>query len=274
VAFLAVGGLGVLGWQRSQIIGLRAEVAQQRDALQDNRQRVEDLTAAVKAARHPGWGGLALRTASPAAGIYRKPDSAAVLGAGERRVILDQYRDVVAQMDLPAATAARLGDLLTDRVEAVLDAEDAAVRVGFEEGSAQTERAVALAVAEVDRDISNLVGPDGIRRLDGLSAASPEPAAVPQAVSAPTFVTVVVQAPPAPTYADVAQAPADTDLQPYPYWYYPSGGYVNVPQGGNGFAGERPRAARQHRAYHPAPIMAALGYGRSIVNPHGSPGRR
>ena len=91
--------------------------------------------------------------------------------ADERRVILNQYRDVLAQMDLPPATASRLQNLLTERIEAVLDAEDAAVREGFAEGSTETVRTVTLAMAEVDREITNLVGRDGSRLLDDLVRA-------------------------------------------------------------------------------------------------------
>jgi len=169
--------------------------------------------------------------ASPASsakanGLHRSDDSLAILRADERRVILDQYQDIIAQMNLPAETAARLQDLLTARVEAVLDAEDAAMQEGFAAGSAETARAVSIAISEFDRQIADLVGRNGNRQLDGLSPeVSPEPAAMPPLAPA-TVVNVVVQTAPPPAYTDApspAAAIPDTSslYSSYPYPYYP-----------------------------------------------------
>jgi hypothetical protein len=218
VALLILGGAGVFWWQRSQIVHLRGQVARQGDALDDISLRLGGQ--ARWAAATPG--------ASRALGTLpnRHPDEpSAEARDDERRVIVDQYRDVLAQMDLPPETAARLLELLTERIETVLDAQDAAVREGFAEGSAQTARAVGMAVSEVDRDIVGLVGPEGMRRIDGLPAAPQAEPAPPAQPATPVVVTMIVQSP-APDYAAVAQAQtvaSDNDAQyaSYPLAYFP-----------------------------------------------------
>lgn len=257
VAILIVAGTCVFSWQRSQITRLRTQMAEQQGALLDNERRVEDLAAVLNAAGRRSPVAWAARETSAreslARGGARGPDANAdALRADERRLILDQYQDVIAQMNLPEETAARLRNLLTDRVQAVLDAEDAAMRQGFAEGSSETARAVTLAIAEVDRDISGLVGQDAVRRLDGLSAAAaPEEVVIPQQPAATNFVTVVVQSPQAPYYYDdSAPAPAPAAADAYatyttPYWFFPTGGFeaprVTRPHGGERFGGVRPR---------------------------------
>jgi hypothetical protein len=243
LATLVLAGAGVFCWQRSQIVHLRAQVAGQADALDDISRRL-DGEAQGPAAAFPA----AFRSQSP-----RGPDDAgADLRADERRLILDQYRDVLAQMNLSPETESRIKNLLADRVETVIDVENAAERVGFAEGSADTARAVALAVAEVDREIVGLVGADGIRRIDGQPPAAPEPMIVPEPAAPPVVVTVVVQAPPpAPVYyADSAASAPDSSAyvpySPYPYFYAVPG--VVVARGAaSRFAGLRTPGERQRR---------------------------
>jgi hypothetical protein len=233
---LVLAGTGVFWWQRSQISHLRAEVSEQGAAIED----------------------LSLRVAGDDGGAPPRADAPRSLGdardafrADERRLILDQYRDVLSQLNLPPETAARLQFLLTDRVETVLDAENAAIRVGFAEGSAETARAVAQAVAGVDRDIVSLVGADGIRRIDGLPAASaPQPEVAPEPAPPSVVVTVVVQAA-APTYsADAATQVQDpgalAQYSPYPYFYlFPA--VVSRRGPPNRLGGERNPVERQRR---------------------------
>jgi hypothetical protein len=243
VATLILAGAGVFCWQRSQIVHLRAQVAGQADAL-DYISRRLDGDSQGAAAVLPA----VFRSESP-----RGPDDAgAVLRADERRLILDQYQDVLAQMNLPPEAESRLKNLLADRVETVIDVENAAERVGFAEGSAETARAVALAVAEADREIVGLVGADGIRRIDGQAPAAPEPMIVPEPAAPPVVVTVVVQAPPpAPAYYADSTAPtpdsgAYAQYSPYPYFYVVPG--VVVARGAvNRFAGLRTPSERLHR---------------------------
>jgi len=246
-AVLILAGAGIFGWQRSQIVHLRAQVARQGNALDELSLRLDGASQGMTVAP------VASRAPNPGQPTRGSPDAGAEMRADERRIVLDQYQDVLAQMNLPPETAARLLDLLTDRVETFLDAQDAALRVGFAEGSAQTARAVGLAVAEVDREIVALVGQDGIRRIDGDPVARPpEPAAAPEP-AAPVYVTVVVQAPaPAVAYEDSApQVPnTDADAQyssyPYPYFpLYPIAAVLNGPRGQRRFAdprnGDEPR---------------------------------
>jgi hypothetical protein len=244
VGLLVIAGAAVFTWQRNQIAGLRAQVSRQGDALEDMSLRMgllDRFAAAPLATR----ASLRMR---PAQAFDVRSD----VRADERRIILDQYKDVLSQMDLPKETATRLEDLLTDRVETVLDAQDAAEREGFAEGSAQMARAVGLAIEQVDRDIVGLVGQQGIRQIDGLpEEQQAAPAAVP---AAPVVVNVTVQAPPpAPVYAATDssdQASAPYAAYPYTYIpYFPVGGLVNVPRGRRHFvepgrAVERPQAQR------------------------------
>jgi hypothetical protein len=244
VAILILGCAGIFSWQRSQIVHLREQVARQGDVLDDlslrsGLERANDAQAPLVSAH-----------GRPA----RSPDEGLIFArADERRVILNEYRDVLAQMNLAPETAARLQDLLTDRVETVLDAQDAAIREGFAEGSAQMARAVALAIAEENRDIVGLVGQDGMRRIDGYPAPQQaEPAVVPQA-SLPVVVNVVVQAPSAPLVAypeTVAQAAADSGAQyaSFPlFQYYPVAAVVGEPRVRRGVPGTRNAGQRFYR---------------------------
>jgi hypothetical protein len=174
----------------------------------------------------------------------------AVLRADERRVILGQYRDVLAQLNLPEATAARLQDLLTDRIEAFLDAQDAAMRVGFAQGSAGMERAVALAIADDDREISEILGSDASRRLSRLSSAAPiDPSVAPAPAAAPVVVTVVMQAPPAPSFDDSSAQPAASySPDTYAPYYFPSSGFFVAGGLARPFGGARPGILRPHRS--------------------------
>jgi hypothetical protein len=237
---LALAGIGVICWQRSQISRLQAQVSLQGGAIAELSDR---FVAGVPAA------------AAKAALPRGADDAVADLRADERRLILDQYRDVISQLNLPPETASRLQDLLTDRVETVLDAQNAAIRVGFAEGSAETARAVALAVAGVDRDIMSLVGVDAVRRIDGPPAApAPEPLVAPEPAmpASPTVVvTVVVQAP-APAYVpdSAAQAPdtgAAAQYSTFPYFYTVPVAYLPRRAPISRFGGLPPVAERPRR---------------------------
>jgi hypothetical protein len=223
IPILAAGGL--FWWQRSQIAALRAVVVQQGYALQDDRMQMDDLSRWLSGSRRHGLSAQSeLASTTRPKGLRRSDDDSAALRSDERSVIVDQYRDVLAQMALPRETASRLLDLLTDRIDAVLDAQDAAMREGYAEGSAETARAVALAVAGVDREIATLVGVDGGRRLDGFAPTlAPEPVAPPAQTDVPTVVNVVVQNSPAPSYADMGVATEPSAAYPsyYPYAFYP-----------------------------------------------------
>jgi hypothetical protein len=239
--FLVLAGACVFCWQRSQINRLRAQVARQGDALEDLSARVDGGGRPSLAASRPELASLRVQPARPT------NDGAAEMRAEERRVIAAQYQDILAQMDLPQDKAARLINLLTERIDSVLDAEDAAVRVGFSEGSAQMARAVSLAISEVDRDIVGLIGTDGMRRIDGLSSAPASAAPVAPEPAAPVIVNVIVQAPaPQQAYVDSTPAPDSADAGPqyvsYPYPYfplYPIAAVLNGPRGSHRFAEPR-----------------------------------
>ena len=247
LSILVLGVAGVFLWQRSQIALLRAQVAQQGAVLADDRERLADLSVVLA---RPAVGRIEASSVRDRATLIPNADyNGAVLRADERRVILGQYRDVLAELQLPAATASRLKDLLTDRIESFLDAQDAARQQGFAEGSAETERAVALAISDDDREIASLLSRDADRRLNELlSVSTPEPAVM-QADPAPVAVTVVVQEPPAPAYTDSnAQAAASYDDNPTPYFYYPYTGLYLARAPVRPFIPAKPAIARPRRS--------------------------
>lgn len=249
IAALVVAGTGVFSWQRTQIAALREQVARQGADLAESRERMDLLSRLVEAPARTG------AYAAPQARLSRPSDAdtgAATLRADERRVIVGEYRDVIARMNLPDATASRLGDLLADRIEAFLDAQDAAERQGFSEGSAEMQGAVALAIAYDDRAIAQLLGSEANGRLNRLLfQAPPDPAVQPEPASPTTVVNVVVQAPPSPAYSEDAGQPAAQALFALyaPYWYG-APGFVVLGNWG------RP-AARGHRV-EPVPHRPPL----------------
>jgi hypothetical protein len=188
---------------------------------------------------------------------YSSDEDGAVLREDERRLILSQYRDALAQMNLPPATAARLQNLLEDRVEAVLDAEDADMRAGFAMGSAETSRTVAWAIADVDREIANLLSTAGFR------PASPPSIQTPPAAPPDPAVTVVVAPAVAIEYAAPEAQPAapnDTSAYPYlsyPYLYFPA--YPLAMYVTGGFSGGRSRhwGTAEPRSFRP-PAMGGI----------------
>src|SRR5579871_4600260 len=226
VLVLAAGGVVI--WQRSQISSLRAEMGAQRAALADERDRLDSLASRLDPVPIAGVAGRPL--AVPASS-GRHSEASPTLRADERRVILAQYRDVFAQSNLPEGTVSRLQDLLTDRVEAFLDAQDAARREGIAEGSAEMERAVALAIAEDDRQISQLMTlVEAVRAAPPPAPAPAAPWDQPTAAAPPVVVTVVTQSPAEtsyPSYVDAAPSPEAGS--PYlPFSTYPPGGYFVV----------------------------------------------
>jgi hypothetical protein len=242
VAILILAGVGVFLWQRSQIVHLRAQVALQGDALDDIGRRLDG----------DGSGAASVSPAAAAwvraASLRGTDDAGSVLRADERRLILDQYEDALAQLNLAPEAEARLKNLLADRVETVIDVENAAERVGFAEGSADTARAVALAVAEVDREIVGLVGLEGMGRIDGQPQVAPLPVLIPEPAAPPVVVTVVVQAPaPAPVYYPDTTAPATdagayapySQYAPYPFFYTVPAVVLERGRVNNRFAGLR-----------------------------------
>jgi hypothetical protein len=241
VLVLAAGG--VIFWQRSQIASLRSQVGDQGAALAGERERLDELASRLDSAPSP-------RLPALRASFVRAPESSATLRADERRVILGQYRDVLAQAGLPEATASRLQDLLADRVEAFLDAQDAARREGFAEGSADMERAIALAIADDDRQISELLSLNANGRLNAPPAPSPvEPWVAPAPAAPAVVVTVVNQAPAEAPAADLAaEAPGPYGAGAYlPYYYYPPVGYFAVGGLSRPFE-SRPGLQRPHRS--------------------------
>lgn len=202
-AVLILGAVGILSWQQSEIAHLSAQLARQSAVPAPEDVRSPNVRPQYAVARVSPWG----------------------LSADERNYILDQYRGVLAKMNLPPATASRLEDLLTERIAAALDAQDESARYGFADGSPESTRAESYAIAHVDQEIAALVGAEADERLNWLLAGSPAP------VAAPTIVVNVVTPPPVvPVEVDTAAQPEYdyTYSQPAPYYYnygYPIASY-------------------------------------------------
>lgn len=240
VAILSLGAAGVILWQRSQIAALRGQINVQGAALADDRERLDELTLQVE---RPGdQSGLA-QAAALRAGFVRSPDYGVATRADERRVILDQYRDLLARTTLSSDEASRLQDLLADRVEAFLDAQDAARRQGFAEGSAAMERAVALAIGEDDRLITELLAAGESR----VAPAPAEPPIGPAPVPPTVVVNVVSQSPyQAPAAEQAFPTANDYPAASYAPFYYPALGFV-VGGRNRPFVGLRPGPSRPRR---------------------------
>ncbi len=246
VAILLLGGASVILWQRSQIAALRGQVNEQGAALAGDRGRLDELSLQMdRAAEQPGLG----RATALRASFVHSADYGSAARADERRVILAQYRDVLSQVNLPEEAAGRLQYLLADRVEAFLDAQDAARREGFAEGSAAMERAVALAIGEDDRLIAELLAGAGDRHLDRSSVPLPAEPPFQPAPAAPTVVVNVVNQAPygAPAADQTATPPADYAAAGYAPFYYPPMGFVVVGGLNRPFIGSRPIPSRPHR---------------------------
>jgi hypothetical protein len=243
VAILFLGGAAVILWQRSQIAALRGQINVQGAALAGDRERLDELALQVERPGDPA--GLA-RAAALRTGFVRPADYGSATRADERRVILAQYGDVLARANLSNEEAGRLQDLLADRVEAFLDAQDAARRQGFAEGSAAMERAVALAIGEDDRLIAELLAAAGAGRVAPAPVEPPfEPAPVP-----PTVVVNVVSQTPyeAPATDQAFPAANDYPAATYAPFYYPALGFVGIGGLSRPFVGLRPSPLRSHRS--------------------------
>jgi hypothetical protein len=246
VAILLLGGASVILWQRSQIAVLRGQVNAQGVALAGDRERLDELSVQIgQSGEQPGLA----RAAAQRASWVRPADYGAATRADERRVILAQYRDVLSQANLPEEAASRLQNLLADRVEAFLDAQDAARREGFAEGSAAMERAVALAIGEDDRLIGELLAGAGDRRIDRSGAPLPaEPPLEPAPAAPIVVVNVVSQAPyQAPAPDQSAPLPSDYPAAGYAPFYYPPMGFAVVGDLNRPFIGSRLSPSGPHR---------------------------
>ncbi len=246
-AILFLGGASFILWQRSQIAALRGQVDAQGAVLAGDRERLDEISQQVDPTGEQS--GVA-RAATLRASFVHPTDYGSAARAEERRVILAQYRDVLARVNLPDDAAGRLQDLLADRVEAFLDAQDAARRQGFAEGSAAMERAVALAIGEDDRLIAELLAAARDHRLERPNIPVPAEPPVEPAPAAPTVVVNVVNQAPYGTPAPDQTAPpaADFPAATYAPFYYPPMGFVVVGGLNRPFIGSRPGISRPHRS--------------------------
>jgi len=166
----------VVCWEEWQIVRLRREemglladlrasqgqVGELRDILQLAEKRQRRTAAQV--------GAIARLQEEAAASRVRRDQESPALGRKDlRRIILSQYSDSLARLNLPPETLARLKDLLVARGEALLDARDAAASEGIADNSAEMAEAANEATADLNRDIADLLGGDAYARLQEAS---------------------------------------------------------------------------------------------------------
>jgi len=234
---LVIAGANLFWWQHYQIAGYRALLADRQELLSGHAYRRTGF-ARDAAAMPAVW----TPSAASSGGLTRTDLIQTDSRADDRNLILDQYQDAIAQLNLPPDKARQLLDLLDERVQAVLDAEDSARRQGYAEASAVAQRAVAMAIAQEDQRIVQLIGVVGQRTLEG-QGSTPVGASAPTA--APVTMVVNVMAPTAPDY----QAPAYPTSPPaygaadygaystfpylytYPNFYTTGTGYANYGRG-------------------------------------------
>jgi len=258
VVLLVFAGANLFWWQHYQIATYRAQLAEQDQALTGRSMRPSGY-AHGSASSSVAWSPHSARS-----GLTRADLNPNDQHAEDRNLILDQYRETIAQLNLPPATASRLEDVLAERVQAVLDAEDAARREGYAAASAVAQQAVAMAIAQEDQRIVQLIGLAGERSLDAQgSAVQPAIQVLPPA---PVIVNVMSAPAAAPDYssAPVAAAADSGDygaystypyLYSYPYLYTPAVGYLNYGRSGRSYPSRRVSPAR--------PVMHATSVSRA-----------
>jgi hypothetical protein len=244
VVLLVMAAANLFWWQHYQIAGFRAQLAEQEQVLAERSADPSGFSRSSEVAS-ASW-----RPRATSGGMIRADLPRTEARGEDRNLILDQYQDAIAQLNLPPATASRLRDLLANRVQAILDAEDSARREGYAEASAVAQQAVALAIAQEDQRIVQLIGLVGERRLDGQGPASADATYA----AAPTT-AVVLNLPPAPTpdssavqaaycAANYATYPSYPYLYSYPSVYYSSAGYLNYGRAARSYPAQRFAPAR------------------------------
>ncbi len=215
MALLAVLFLGMTV-QQWQLIRLRGLLAGQAASLDESRQHVADLTAQLTTAD-------AARARAYAQNQFRRQaGDGAFWREDERRLMLSSYEGFLARMNLPPAQLARLKDLLVERAEAVFDAKDAAEQEGIAAGTLEMQRAMAFATADLDHEITGLLGPPSVDRTQELAALAAQNEAV-AAAAEPAWAEAPLAAP------DYAYAPAPIAAAPdYSAWQSSPAVYVPV----------------------------------------------
>jgi len=100
------------------------------------------------------------------------PEFAALRQKDTLRNVVRQYGDAIATLNLPADKAAQLKNLLVERQLSQQDAREAAEAAGLKPGSPEFAQATAQAYQEVQQQITDLVGKDGMAALQQASMIS------------------------------------------------------------------------------------------------------
>ena len=93
------------------------------------------------------------------------PEMADLWNKQQRMNMLRQYGDAIAGMHLPPDEAEKLKSLLVERQNSMNDARDAAAKAGIKPGTPEMAQATSQAAAEVQQQITGLIGADGNAQL-------------------------------------------------------------------------------------------------------------
>lgn len=186
VAFIALVVLFIR--QRLQLIQLRADNQaisaadrqQKRDIARLSRQiavQADDATGRNRAAQRTIDG--AGRNGASHAGVIsysniakEHPEFAAIRDRETRRMILRQYGDAFAALNLPPDKLAQLKNLLVERQMSSEDAQEAARAAGLQPGTPAFAQAVAEAYNDMQQSIVALIGQDGQNALQQAQLAA------------------------------------------------------------------------------------------------------
>jgi len=186
----AVAVLSVqLGRFEAEVAGLRGQLARDSVTLkQDQRHTVELMARMARAKSNESTATAGAADAKQGEKEEDKSDGMTVIHMKDvirdhpemadlwrkqaRTNMLRQYGDAIAGMHLPGDQADKLKNLLVERDASVTDARDAAAKAGIKPGTPEMAQATAQAAAEVQQQITGLIGPEGNAQLQAGVGAS------------------------------------------------------------------------------------------------------
>jgi hypothetical protein len=103
--------------------------------------------------------------------LDRYPELGALIARQQRLQIIAQYGKVLNSLGLPADKLAKVKELLTDRAASIQVAEQAAIRLGFAEGSLRYREIVSQAAATPESEMRTVLGQEDYDRFGNAARA-------------------------------------------------------------------------------------------------------
>jgi len=198
VLFLTTVAGGIYGWtQHRQVTALGAQVttltkaaarrpsrsadAQQRPAPPDAAapDAAPQQAADTAASSRPSWpGSSAIRS------LMQSPKAAPLLAAQQRAMLDSRYAPLFKDLNLPPDQLAKFKDLLVDKQNAARDVMNVAREQGLDPRNSndrsEIQQLVQQAQADVDNNISTVIGADKLAQLQNYDQTAPQRAVVGQ----------------------------------------------------------------------------------------------